>query len=167
MRVGLVRLGIVGLMGILGSSVVAEATPASPPRALVQDLDARGVEPVEAAVLSRAVCEALSESVQWSVLCGEDLRAMLGFAAMSASLDACAGDACFRRVTQALEARYLVSGSLSKLDGIYVLGLTLLDGEVGEVVGRAEIKGTSLDRLHADAGEAVGILTAKLARGRR
>lgn len=130
---------------------------------VLQDLKASDVDASAADVVSGAVCRSLAEKKAFSVLCGEDLRAMLKFAALSQTLDACPSGECFGKITQALNARYLVSGQLAKVEGIYVLSLSALDGDKGEIVGRSEIKSDALARLQSDVPEAVGILLKGLA----
>ncbi len=141
------------------------AWSAEPARVLVKDVAPVGVEAGAAAAMSGAVCDAVARTRGVSALCGEDLRAMLELAALTAALDGCAeGDACFGPVSKAMSARYMVSGRLARLESLFVLSLSLVDGEGGAVVGRTEIESTSVDRLQADVGEAVSGLFARLRR---
>jgi hypothetical protein len=57
-------------------------------------------------------------------------------------------------VGRAIEARYVVAGSVSKLGKLYVLSLSMLDTQTGRPVGRTEVKADSIEALHAQVGEA-------------
>lgn len=155
------RLALI-VAALVLSLPVSSAFAADKAKLVAQDLSPRGVSEAEAALLSSAVCEGLTSAKRLSVLCGDDLRAMMQMAALSASLDACEGDACFANVSAALKAKYLVSGSVSKVESKLILALALLDASSGEVLGRAQIEGLSFDRLHADVPEATGILLSEL-----
>jgi hypothetical protein len=156
-----VLAGLVGLVSVLGA-VAPAARAAKKPRMVVRDLAARDVAPAEASVVSGAVCRAFGARRRLSVLCGEDLRALLSLASLSASLDGGQGAEGLAKISEALDARFVVSGSLSKVEARYVLALHLLDAEAGAVVGRTAVESTSLDRLEADAEEAAQALLAKL-----
>ncbi|MEO1229114.1 MAG: hypothetical protein AAFZ18_09430 [Myxococcota bacterium] len=150
----------------------------SKPKLVVRDVEAKGASDAEAATLSSAVCSAFAKTRGFDVLCGEDLRAMLQFAAMAQSLDACAGESCLKGVRSALDARFVVSGTLKKSERgggggacpgpeqceLFVLTVRAFDGDQGEVVGRTEVEGPNLDRLQADAGEVAGALIQRLRR---
>jgi hypothetical protein len=121
---------------------------------LVQDLTPQGVEAHEALVLSTATCNAFSKSSQYDVLCGEDLRNMMRFGVLAASFDGCSNDECYANVGRAIQARYVVAGSVSKLGKLYILSLSMLDTESGRPVGRTEIKADSIEALHSQVEEA-------------
>ena len=132
----------------------AAALAADKPKLLVQDLTAQGVEPHEALVLSTATCNAFSKSAKYDVLCGEDLRNMMKFGVLAASFDGCNNDECYANVGRAIQARYVVAGSVSKLGKIYILSLSMLDTETGRPIGRTEVKADSIESLHSQVPEA-------------
>jgi TolB-like protein len=130
------------------------ASADSKAKLLVQDLTAQGVEPHEALVLSTATCNAFAKATKYDVLCGEDLRNMMKFGVLAASFDGCANDECYTNVGRAIQARFVVAGSVSKLGKIYVLSLSMLDTQTGRPVGRTEVKADSLESLHTQVDEA-------------
>jgi hypothetical protein len=121
---------------------------------LVQDLTAQGVEPHEAMVISTAACNAFAKHNKYDVLCGDDLRNMMKFGVLAASFDGCKNEECYTNVGRAIQARFVVAGSVSKLGKLYVLSLSMLDTETGRPVGRTEVKADSLEQLHAQVDEA-------------
>lgn len=137
------------------------AAAASGPKLVVRDVQAKGATAAEAATLSSSMCSAFARARRFSVLCGEDLRAMLEFAAMAQALDACSGEGCLKGLRAALGARFMVSATLKKSE-LYVLSVSAFDGKTGEVVGRTEIEGEDIDGLQADVGEVAGVLLQKL-----
>ncbi len=145
------RAGVVlTALSLLSGAALAEGKP----KLLVQDLTAQGVEPHEAQVLSTATCNAFSKSTKYDVLCGDDLRNMMRFGVLAASFDGCANDECYTNVGRALQARYVVAGSVSRLGKIYVLSLSMLDTQSGRSVGRTELKADTLEALHDQVPEA-------------
>lgn len=156
-------LGVLGLGLALsaGASSMAPRAEASRPKLLVQDLTAQGVEGHEAAVISTAACNAIAKSARHEVLCGDDLRNLLRFGALAASFDGCADETCYATMGKAMQARFVVSGAVSKLGGTYVLSLSMFDTEAGRPVARTEVKADSIERLHAQADEAASALLGK------
>ncbi|MCK6550659.1 hypothetical protein L6R52_32780 [Myxococcota bacterium] len=149
-------LGGAMLALVLGAPVAASAAP---PKILVQDLVAQGVEAHEAAVLSTAACQAFAKSPKHEVLCGEDVRNLMKLSAMSASFDGgCTDEKCYSALGKAMKARFVVSGTVSKLGATYILSLSMFDTEQGKAAGRTELKGASLEKLHADVPEAVSTI---------
>lgn len=142
------------------TALAATATPAlaKGPKLLVQDLVAQGVEAHEAAAITTAVCSKVAKVKKYETLCGDDLRNMMRFGALSASFDGCADSECYAGMAKALEARFVVSGKVGKLGKLYVLSLSMFDTKTGKPSGRAEIKAGSVEQLHTDAGEAVSAL---------
>jgi len=139
---------------VLALTSAAAIAADSKPKLLVQDLTAQGVEPHEALVLSTATCNAFSKSSKFDVLCGEDLRNMMKFGVLAASFDGCSNDECYANVGRAIQARYVVAGSVSKLGKIYILSISMLDTESGRPVGRTEVKADSIEALHGQVQEA-------------
>ncbi|MCA9554000.1 MAG: hypothetical protein KC933_28450 [Myxococcales bacterium] len=137
------------------------AAEAKGDKLLLQDLVAEGVEAHEASAISTAACNALSKADKHEVLCGDDLRNMMRFGALAASFDQCADDACYAGMAKALQARFVVSGKVSRLGKVYVLSLSMFDTTTNKPSGRAEIKASTIEQLHLDTPEAVSALLSK------
>lgn len=145
-------------LALIGPSALAEAKP----KMLVQDLIAQGVESHEAQVISTATCNAFSRANKYDVLCGEDLRNMMRFGALAASFETCADASCYQSMGKAMQARFVVSGTVSKLGSTFVMSLSVIDTQTARSVGRTELKAGSIEKLHAQAGEAASaILTQR------
>ncbi len=148
---------------LLTLGLIAAAAPAwaDKPKMLVQDLVAQGVEAHEAAVISTAACTAFAKNAKYDVLCGEDLRNMMRFGALAASFDGCSDETCQAAMGKALQARFVVSGAVSKLGGTFILSLSVFDTEASRPMGRTEIKADSLEKLHSQAHEAASSLLSR------
>lgn len=159
---------LVVLLALIPVSVQATPKGKVPPKLVVQDVEPRGEAGAgAAAALSSAVCSAFAKAKRFSVLCGDDLRALLKFAAMAQSLDACKGEACLGAASAALNARFLIGAKLAKTkEGLHVLTLTAFDASESKVVDRAEIEALDVDRLQADVPEVAGTLLKALRRRR-
>jgi len=156
-----IRLLIVAIATLFASSALA-----APSKLLVQDLSAVGVEAHEAKAIGTATCGELAKRKGYQVLCGDDLRAMVKWNAMAASFNACQGEDCLAKTAAAVDAQYVVSGSVSKVGDEVVLALVLLNTEEGRPVGRASIKASEVASLHRQVREAVDILLSKGTRKR-
>ena len=141
--------------------VSAPGSAAAAEKVVVQDLAPRGVEAHEAAALSTATCTALAKRKRYDVLCGDDLRAMIKWNTMAASLNACADDTCLGNIAKAMKARYVVSGSVTKVGDDFVLALSMLDVDAGRPVGRSEVKASAIAALYKQVSEAVDVLVGK------
>jgi hypothetical protein len=140
------------LGSVMAVAIGATADPKT--KLLVQDLTAQGVEAHEALVLSTATCNAFSKASKYDILCGDDIRNMMRFGVLAASFDGCSNDECYTNVGRAIQARYVVAGSVSRLGKLYVLSLSMLDTESGRSIARTEVKADSLEQLHGQVGEA-------------
>lgn len=148
-RVSLVFVGLI-------MSTTAWSAPK--PKLLVQDFKAKGTEPHEASVISSAACVAFSKSPRYDVLCGDDLRNLMQFGALASSFNSCQDDSCYASLGEAMQARFLVTGSVTKVKSLYILSLSLLDTKVGKTTARTEIKASSIEKLHQDTPEAVSAI---------
>jgi hypothetical protein len=127
-------------------------------KVVLQDLGAQGVKPHEAAALTTATCHALSKQPGQEVVCSDDLRALAQWNAMSASFAACKEPGCYSNVGKALDARFVVSGSVAQVGEEFVLLLSMFDVDRSASAGRAEVKAASLEKLYRQIPEAVGAL---------
>ena len=146
-----------GLLGglLLGLPRVTMAAPPSKPKLLVQDLEGRGVGPGEVSALSVALCMEVSRRKEHDVLCGDDLRSLMQFGALVTALDGCKADACQVSLGKALEARFVVSGTVARLGQPFVLSLALYDAPLARAVRRSQVKAATLEKLHGAVAEAV------------
>ncbi len=132
-----------------------------PEKVLLQDLVAQGVDAAQAAALSSAACHALGARRDLELLCGDDLRALMQWNAVATSLDACKDEACVSAGARGLDAKLVVSGSVSKVGDGFVLAMSLLDAKAGRVRSRAEVKAASMEALHQQVAEAISQLFAR------
>ncbi|MCY1017842.1 CsgG/HfaB family protein [Pyxidicoccus sp. MSG2] len=109
------------------------------PRLLVSDLVAQGAEASDAAALTDAVVQTLTERSLFQVLSRRDVQTMLTTERQRQLLGACDEDAsaCASDLGGVLGARYVMTGSLSKLGSTYELSLQVLDTVKSRTVGRS------------------------------
>jgi TolB-like protein len=117
----------------------AQAKPDARPRLLVTDLTAQGVSAQEAAAMTDAVVQSLTERNLFEVLSRRDVETLLTAERQRQLLGTCdsSPEACAQDVGGALGARYVLSGSLSKLGPTYELAIQVLDTVKGRPVGRS------------------------------
>ncbi|MEQ8272696.1 MAG: hypothetical protein RMA76_41525 [Deltaproteobacteria bacterium] len=150
------RIATIALL--LGLTMTSAPAWAAKPKMLVQDLVAQGVEAHEAQVISTATCNAISKTAKYDVLCGDDLRNMMRFGALAASFDTCADASCYSSMGKAMQARFIVSGTISRLGKTFVMSLSMIDTETARPVGRTELKADSIEKLHTQATEAASAI---------
>ncbi|MBJ6760537.1 hypothetical protein JGU66_07160 [Myxococcaceae bacterium JPH2] len=109
------------------------------PRLVVSDLTAQGTEPAQAAALTDAVVQTLNARALFQVLSRKDIQTVLSTERQRQLLGACDEDpsACATDLGSTLGARYVMTGSLSKLGAVYELSLQVLDTVKSLPVGRS------------------------------
>ena len=137
---------------------IGTSASAAAPKTLLQDLKSQGVTDAEAAVITNSTCLALTKTGRYDVLCGDDLRSLLRYGALASRFESCRADGCFGKMAEALKARFVVSGAVSRLGEVYVLSLTMFDTKKTRAVGRAEVKAPTLEKLQLQIQEAVSSL---------
>lgn len=117
------------------------AKPAAPdkPRLFVATLSAQGVEPELARAMTDAVVDALATRGLFEVVSTKDLETLLGAERQRQLLGVCETDptACSQGAADAVTARFVLSGQLSKLGTVYQLSLQMVDTQLGQPVGRS------------------------------
>ena len=137
------------LLPLLLTVVAAEPAPPEKPRLFVSALTAQGVEPELARAMTDAVADALSVRGLFQVITTKDLETLLGAERQKQLLGLCANDAaaCSQGAADALTARFVLSGQLSKLGTVYQLSLQMVDTERGQPVGRSQRLSDDLAKL--------------------
>ena len=109
------------------------------PKLLVTDLRAQGSSPEQAAALTSALVQTLSERGLFQVLSADDVQTVLSAERQRQLLGQCNEDPsrCAVDVGALLQARYVLTGSLSRLGNTYELALQMLDSVKGQPVGRS------------------------------
>lgn len=129
------------LMGLwaLTASAANDTPPGDKPRLLVADLTAQGASAEEAAALTDALVQTLSERGLFEVLSRKDLQTVLSSERQRQMQGTCDEDPsrCAKDVGSMLQARYVMTGSLSKLGSTYELALQMLDTVKGQPLGRS------------------------------
>lgn len=142
---------------------VDTAAPAQPekPRLFVVDLVPQGVTADEALALRDAVVAALNAQKLFDVVSSRDVQTLLGVERQRQLMGACADEAqCASEAGALLQARFVLSGQLSKVGDAVQLQLQGLDTEKSRPLGRSTRIARTLDGLRAlvpwMAAEAVG-----------
>lgn len=126
---------------MLAAEPAKAAAPAPPdkPRLFVSTLSAQGVEPELARAMTDAVVDALATRKLFDVVSTKDLETLLGAERQRQLLGVCETDptACSQGAADAVTARFVLSGQLSKLGTVYQLSLQMVDTRLGQPVGRS------------------------------
>jgi TolB-like protein len=142
-------VGVWALQALAAGVAPAPAGKEEKPKLLVTDLRAQGTSPQQAAALTDALVQALGERGLFQVLSAEELRTVLVSEQQRQVLGTCNEDPsrCAVDVGALAQARYVVTGSLSRLGTTYALTLQMLDTVKGEPVGRSTRLARDLDTL--------------------
>jgi hypothetical protein len=141
----------------LALAVLAQApAPAQPgatdrPRLFVTALSAQGVTPEEAQAMTDAVVATLSQRGLFEIVSTKDLETALGAERQKQLLGVCESDpsACAQGVGQAITARFVLSGQLSRLGSAYQLSLQMVDTQKNQSVARGLRLANDIQTLRA------------------
>jgi len=159
------RVCAVLLLGAL-SAAAQTAPPAAPdkkPRIFVTDVAAVDVTAAQASAFTDAVVAALTNRGLFEVVSSRDVQTLLGAERQRQLLGACSDDdgRCAKDVSDLLNARFVLSGQLSKVGSAFQLTLQAVDTAKSKPVGRATRLSGTVDELRAlvpyAAAEATGV----------
>jgi hypothetical protein len=123
------------------------ATPEAP-RLIVLDLQHLGAATqAEARSLDDVVVDVASRNGLYQVLSQRDVATLLGVERQKQLLGCDESASCLTELTGALDARFVLSGSLNKLGSSYQLTLQALDTRKNQPVGRSVRTAKSVDQL--------------------
>ncbi len=135
----------------------------SKPRLTVLEFRAQDVTPQQAAAFTDAVAGAVSSRGLFEVMSSREVETVLGSERQRQLAGVCDSDpsACLPDVASQLNSRFLLSGQLSKVGGVYQLSLQMLDTQKGGTVARSTRLSGSLEALRElvpyAAAEATGV----------
>jgi len=147
---------------LLCAAAADQPAPADKPRLFVSALTAQGVEPEAARALTDAVVDALTVRSLYEIISTKDLETLLGAERQKQLMGVCESNpaSCTQNAADALTARFVLSGQLSKLGSVYQLSLQMVDTQKGEPVSRSLRIAPDLGKLAAlvpyAAAEATG-----------
>ena len=137
---------------LVGGLCVLALTPAARAdgklRVAVKRFVAEGVAPATASALESSFCQALgAEAID--VLCPSDIQALVQLKQAQMSFGTCGDDdeKCVRELAKLTEATRIVTGKISKVGGLYLVNLTLLDAASGKVIARTSDRATKEEEL--------------------
>lgn len=137
---------------LLGAAAQAQ-TPdeKDKPKLLVNDLAAHGVPPAQAVAMTEAIVATLTGRGLFKVVSSQDVRELLGVERQRQILGACGddGEQCGVDLGSAAAARFVLSGSLSRLGATFQLSLQMLDTQKSKAVARATRLAADLETLRA------------------
>jgi hypothetical protein len=136
----------------------AEAVPREKRAVLVLDVHPSGVPEAEAALLGSRVAEEVARRPGLSVMTQADLRAVLSHDQTRVVLGCDSDTSCMAAVAEATSAELVLTSSLGKVGGSFVLACSLLDVKKSLVVGRVSETGESSGALMLAVPEVIGRL---------
>ncbi len=117
------------------------------PTLLVSDLEAQDVTPAQAAAVTDALTQALTQRGPFQVRSAADVRALLSSDRQAQLLGCAPGESCGVDLSELSGARFVLSGSLSRLGQTYQLSLQMLDTRKNQAVARSTRLAASLATL--------------------
>jgi hypothetical protein len=145
---------------LIALNAVAPAQPTAPdpapgvgaaaPRLLVLDFRNDGVDPGVPRSLRDALVAHLGADTRVEVISAEEMRTALaleGQREMMGCEDA--ATSCIAELAAALNAEFVLSGSVGRLGALHMVALTLAAGKTSRTVGRAAVEGNDLGALPA------------------
>ncbi len=136
-------------MSLLLAMMLSMAT--DQPRMVVLDLQrVGGTTEAEATLITDAVADRLTRIGLYQVITQREVATLLGVERQKQLLG-CGEDAtsCIAELSGALDARFVLSGQLNRLGGMYQLSLQVLDSKKSQTAGRAMRAAKTLDDLRA------------------
>ncbi len=122
--------------------------PGERPKLLVSDLTAQDVLPAQAAAVTDGVVQTLAERGYFQVISTRDVQTLASIERQRQILGCSVEEqACAVNLGEALGARFVLSGSLSRLGDAYQLSLQVLDTVKGQSIGRSTRLAGELDTL--------------------
>lgn len=137
------------LIPLLTSWMTLAAVPAEKPKLALIELTAQAaVERSVARSLTEAVASELQARGYFQVISQQDIETLLGLERQKQLLG-CADDgaSCLTELSAALGARFVTSGSLSRLGEAWQLTLTTLDTQKSQALGRSTRVAFDLEAL--------------------
>jgi hypothetical protein len=115
------------------------AAPDEKPRLFVSSVSAVGVDAQDASFFTDAIADTLAKRGLFEVITTKDLESILGAERQRQLLGICEKDptACSQGAADAVTARFVLSGQLSRLGSAYQLTLQMVDTQKGQPVARA------------------------------
>lgn len=147
----------------LGAFAQTPATKTERPRLLVVELRPQEVTPEQASAFTDGIVSALNARGLFEVVSPRDAETLLGAERQRQLMGVCDQDpaACSSDVSSQLNTRFVLSGQLAKLGGVFQLTLQMVDTQKGAAVDRSSRVAGSLDALHEllpyAAAEATGL----------
>ncbi len=114
------------------------------------------VTPSDAVVLTEAATLALSQAGTWDVLSGREIEMALELEGKKLSAGCSAEASCLAEIAGAMDARYVLFGTISVIDDKDgVLSMSLYDSHTTKTVGRGRVVGATVGELSTRTEAAV------------
>jgi TolB-like protein len=153
----------VALAVLCGSLTAFAAEPSTEkPKLAVLDLSAgAGVEPSVATAMTSAVISELAAKGYFEVISSQEMQTLLGVQRQR-QIMGCSSeqDSCVAELAGALGARFILTGSITRLGDAYQLALQTMDSRKAQPLGRSTKFASSLDSLRELLPFAVADATA-------
>ena len=117
------------------------------PKTVVLDLAGEDADVIMRRALSGKIAARLSADPRIEVLSGDDVR---GMATLDAERQAAGcDDSCLSELAGALDARFVVSGSVGRLGAVYIVNLSIFDAREARSIARRTWEAARLEEIVA------------------
>lgn len=137
------------MLSALALTLLLAAPPTDAPRLVVLDLQRVGAATdAEAASLNDVIVQLVTRTSLFQVVSQRDIATLLGVERQKQLLGCTEESAnCLTELSGALDARYILSGTLNRIGATYQLTLQALDSRRGQPIGRSLKVSKSLEEL--------------------
>ena len=106
------------------------------PKLAVNELTGKGIDADATSTLTEVLCTELSNSGKYSVMCAGDLKAILASSQQEALLGTCDSEECFSRMGELVNAPFVLTGSIGKIQKKHIISLNITNTESKSVIKR-------------------------------
>jgi len=158
-------LSIAVLAAVLLAAAPEPAAPAAggkpdKPKLAVMELAAGGVEPHLAAALTESVTQEIAARGFFQVISSREIHTLLGFERQKQMVGCSNEQSCLAELADAMGARFVLSGALSRLGDALQLSIQVLDSARAQPLGRSIRIARDVAALQAQLPYAVAEATA-------
>jgi hypothetical protein len=133
-----------------GPSDSMAARVAERPRVLVLSPTCNDVDEATSDVITQSIVQAMADHPEVEVLSSADLAALAALESTKQAVG-CEDVSCLAEIAGAMGAQYVVFGSISYVDELYVANLSLFDADQAKPIQRGRMQGTRVQELIKDA----------------
>jgi TolB-like protein len=142
-------LALFGLVLGVAQAAGANSPPAADeaPRLVVMSIEAVETDPAMAETLTRLAVQRIHDTTRFDILASEDIKKMLEYEAAKEQSGCEKDGSCLAEIANALGARLVMHGKVSRLAGKWTLTLAIFDAHEARIMARKTIQAKTTEEL--------------------